>query len=145
MDDDDNLYVDDVDGAGVMRAGDLEAAATSASARPAAQSAASLALRVRPPIMARSSRRSPRGWDIRRNGGISVGLPRLVFFRLLGDVCKPTPRLMATEADLYSAMDYVFERAPILVLSYTMTGALSPAFGSVTLHSSDFTPDHRAR
>jgi len=68
------------------------------------------------------------GWNIRRQATLSAGLPRLIFFRLLDDICQSPPRLQATEADILAAMDYVFERAPVLVISYTLVSALSSTF-----------------
>jgi hypothetical protein len=127
-DDDENTYVDDMSGAGVARSvndtgtGDLGvcpppgAVATLTGARRETADHGAIVSSI------------VSGLDIHRQATLSVGLPRLIFFRLLDDLCNEQSRLYATEADFLTAMDYVYERAPTLVISYTFSNRLTPSF-----------------
>jgi hypothetical protein len=119
IDDDGNGYVDDIYGAGMIRhdeqwaSGDLGVCEHSPVSFDGLE-AARRALADHGPIVA-----SIAAALSERSAAPLVGLPKIVFFRLVDDLCSPGASVNISEAAFVKALEYVFEPANIFVLSYT--------------------------
>lgn len=53
----------------------------------------------------------------------AAALPKLVFYRMLGDACHPAADLNVNVAELFTAFEYLEKRSPIINISYKVDNA----------------------
>jgi hypothetical protein len=130
-DDDDNYYVDDLHGMGVQRGDDVAATGDLGICPSETVPYATLAQDQREradhgPMVASIAI----GLPLQARAAGSQIFPRLVFFRLLGDLCTPARGSNASEHALEEAARFLLERADVTVISYTYASVTGSSFES---------------
>jgi hypothetical protein len=128
VDDDDNTYVDDAVGAGMPRptalagSGDVGLCSSNIDYSVWTQSARDVFSHGTVVSSIASA------LSLRRSGGIADRLPRIVFFRMLSNICAPDADYTVKDGELATAFDYLQSRSKVINISYTVDRGGSPAF-----------------